>query len=296
MELRGIFTALVTPFRDGELDEKAFKKLVDFQIAGGVNGIVPCGTTGEAPTLSYEEHEKVIELAVKYAGGRIPVIAGTGSNSTKEAIELTESAKKLGADLCLLTTPYYNKPTQEGLIQHYTAIAQSVPIPLILYNIPGRTGINMTPETIASLAKVRNIVGIKEAAGSLTQTSEIYRLTKGRFTILSGDDNLFLPMLSVGAAGVISVLSNIMPKEMRSLYKAFVIDGDIARSIKLHTKLMPAFQAIFVETNPIPIKEALYLMGMVAREYRLPLCPLSEKNALFLKGILDEYGLLAKRK
>lgn len=295
MDLKGIYTALVTPFRNGNLDEKAFKNLIEFQIKGGINGVVPCGTTGEAPTLSYEEHERVIELAVKYANGKIPVIAGTGSNSTDEAIELTGKAKKLGADFCLLTTPYYNKPTQEGLYQHFAAIADAVNIPLILYNIPGRTGINMTPETILRLSKIRNIVGIKEAAGSLTQVSDIYRLTKGRFTILSGDDNLFLPMMSVGAVGVISVLSNIMPKEMQSLYRAFLVENDIRKATKIHTRLMPLFQGIFVETNPIPIKEAMACMGMIAKEFRLPLCPLSEKNSAFIKGLLIEYGLIKKK-
>lgn len=296
MELRGVFTALVTPFRNGELDEKALKKLIEFQLAGGVDGIVPCGTTGEAPTLSYEEHERVIELTVKYVKGKVPVIAGTGSNSTKEAIELTRSAKKLGADMCLLTTPYYNKPTQEGLLRHFLEIAQSVPVPLVLYNIPGRTGVNMTPETIAQLARTKNIVGIKEAAGSLTQVSDIYRLTKGRFAILSGDDNLFLPMMSVGAVGVISVFSNIMPRELKTLYRAFMVEQDTAKALKVHTKLMPVFQAMFIETNPIPVKEALYRMGMIAREYRLPLCPMSEKNAAFLKGLLGEYGLAGRAK
>jgi 4-hydroxy-tetrahydrodipicolinate synthase len=295
MDLRGIYTALVTPFKDGKLDEKAFKNLIEYQLKGGINGIVPCGTTGEAPTLSYEEHEKVIELAVKYVSSKIPVIAGTGSNSTQEAIELTEGAKKLGANFCLLTTPYYNKPTQEGLYQHFKAIAEAVNIPLILYNIPGRTGINMTPETIFRLSKIRNIVGIKEAAGSLTQVSDIYRLTKGTFTILSGDDNLFLPMMSVGAVGVISVISNIMPKEMQSLYRAFLIEKNIRKAMNIHTRLMPLLQGMFVETNPIPIKEAMAYMGMVKKEFRLPLCPLSGTNSTFIKRLLNEYGLLKKK-
>lgn len=295
MDLKGIYTALVTPFKDGKLDEKAFRNLIEFQLKGGINGVVPCGTTGEAPTLSYEEHEKVIELAVKYANGKVPVIAGTGSNSTQEAIELTEGAKKLGADFCLLTTPYYNKPTQEGLYQHFKAIAEAVNIPIILYNIPGRTGINMTPETIFRLSRIKNIVGIKEAAGSLAQVSDIYRLTKGTFTILSGDDNLFLPMMSVGAVGVISVVSNIMPKEMQSLYRAFLIEKNIKKAMNIHTRLMPLFQGIFVETNPIPIKEAMAYMGMLKKEFRLPLCPLSDANSRFIKGLLSEYGLLKKR-
>jgi 4-hydroxy-tetrahydrodipicolinate synthase len=295
MGLKGIYTALVTPFKDGKLDEKAFRNLIEFQLKGGINGVVPCGTTGEAPTLSYEEHEKVIELAVKYAKGKVPVIAGTGSNSTQEAIELTEGAKKLGADFCLLTTPYYNKPTQEGLYQHFKAIAEAVNIPIILYNIPGRTGINMTPETIFRLSRIKNIVGIKEAAGSLAQVSDIYRLTKGTFTILSGDDNLFLPMMSVGAVGVISVVSNIMPKEMQSLYRAFLIEKNIKKAMNIHTRLMPLFQGIFVETNPIPVKEAMAYMGMIKKEFRLPLCPLSDANSRFIKGLLGEYGLLKKK-
>ncbi|HEX2966226.1 MAG TPA: 4-hydroxy-tetrahydrodipicolinate synthase [Syntrophorhabdaceae bacterium] len=294
MKLRGIYTALVTPFKDGKLDEGSFRKLVEFQLRNGIDGLVPCGTTGEAPTLSYEEHEKVIELTVKYAKGRIPVIAGTGSNSTQEAIELTAGARKLGANFCLLTTPYYNKPTQEGLYQHFEAIAKAVNIQLVLYNIPGRTGISMAPETVYRLSKIKNIVGIKEAAGSLTQVSEIYRLTKGSFTILSGDDNLFLPMMSVGATGVISVLSNIMPKPLRALYNAFLVEGNVQKAMNIHTRLMPLFQAMFVETNPIPIKEAMAYMGMISKEFRLPLCPLSETNSIYMKRLLAEHGLLKK--
>jgi 4-hydroxy-tetrahydrodipicolinate synthase len=294
MDLKGIFTALVTPFKDGSLDEKALKNLIEFQLKAGINGVVPCGSTGEAPTLSFEEHERVVALAIKYVKGRVPVIAGTGSNSTQEAIELTEGAKQLGADFCLLTTPYYNKPTQEGLYQHFKTIAETVDIPLILYNIPGRTGINMTPETIFRLSKIRNIVGIKEAAESLTQASDIYRLTKGKFTILSGDDNIFLPMMSVGAVGVISVLSNIMPKEMQSLYRTFMIERNIKKAMDIHARLIPLFHGMFIETNPIPIKEAMAYMGMIKKEFRLPLCPLSDANSKFLKELLGEYGLLKK--
>lgn len=294
MDLAGVFTALVTPFKNGKVDEDALKDLIGFQLQGDVDGLVPCGTTGEAPTLSYEEHERVIELTVKYAGGSVPVIAGTGSNSTKEAIELTEGAKRLGADACLLTTPYYNKPTQEGLYRHYKEIAEAVDIPLVLYNIPGRTGINMAPETIKRVAEIPNIVGIKEASGSLVQVSEIYRLTGGRFTIFSGDDNIFLPMMSVGAVGVISVISNIMPKELKELYRAFAEEEDIKKARDLHTRLMPLFQGMFIETNPIPVKEALYYMGMIEKEFRLPLCPLSDANSRYLKGLLKEYGLLRR--
>jgi 4-hydroxy-tetrahydrodipicolinate synthase len=292
MDLKGIYTALVTPFKDYSLDEGALTRLIDFQLRGGVDGIVPCGTTGEAPTLSYEEHERVIELTVKRVGGKVPVIAGTGSNSTHETVELTAGAKKLGADLCLLTTPYYNKPTQEGLYRHYKKVAEEVDIPLILYNIPGRTGINMLPETMKRLSEIPNIVGVKEAAGSLTQVTEIYRLTEGKFTILSGDDNIFLPMMSVGATGVISVISNILPGDLKKLYKAFMEERDIAKARDLNTKLMPLFQAMFVETNPIPVKECLYLMGMIEEEMRLPLCPPSDANKRALKEILTEYGLL----
>lgn len=294
MDLKGVFTALVTPFKNGKVDEDALKGLIEFQLKEGVDGLVPCGTTGEAPTLSYEEHERVIELTVKYANGSVPVIAGTGSNSTKEAIELTESAKRLGADMCLLTTPYYNKPTQEGLYLHYKEIAETVDVPLVLYNIPGRTGINMAPETIRRVAEIPNIVGIKEASGSLVQVSEIYRLTGGNFTILSGDDNIFLPMMSVGAVGVISVVSNIMPKELKGLYRAFLEKKDIEKARDLHTRLMPLFQGMFIETNPIPVKEALHYMGMIEKEFRLPLCPLSDANSKYLKGLLKEKGLLRR--
>jgi 4-hydroxy-tetrahydrodipicolinate synthase len=294
MDLKGVYTALVTPFKNGRVDEDALRGLIEFQLKEGVDGLVPCGTTGEAPTLSYEEHERVIELTVKYAKGSVPVVAGTGSNSTKEAIELTEGAKRLGADACLLTTPYYNKPTQEGLYLHYKEIAGAVDMPLVLYNIPGRTGINMTPETIKKVAEIPNIVGIKEASGSLVQVSEIYRLTGGSFTILSGDDNIFLPMMSVGAVGVISVLSNIMPKELKELYRAFMEKKDVVKARDLHTRLMPLFQGMFIETNPIPVKEALYYMGMIERGLRLPLCPLSDANSKYLKGLLREYGLLRR--
>jgi 4-hydroxy-tetrahydrodipicolinate synthase len=294
MELKGVYTALVTPFKNDNFDEDAFKRLIAFQIEGGVDGFVPCGSTGEASTLDYEEHKRVIELTVECVKKTVPVIAGTGSNSTKEAIELTEMAKEVGADMCLLTTPYYNKPTQEGLYRHYRKIAEEVDIPLILYNIPGRTGINMTPETVKRLAEIQGIEGIKEASGSLVQVAEIYRLTKGKFTILSGDDNLFLPMMSVGAVGVISVLSNMMPVKMKALYKAFLEDKDVEKAKEINTYLMPLFQGIFIETNPIPVKEALYYMGIIDEEFRLPLCTMSETNKAFMKNLLNDYGLLKR--
>lgn len=294
MELKGILTAIVTPFKDGKVDESALKRLIEFQIINGVDGIVPCGTTGEASTLSYEEHEKVIEITVKEVGGRIPVVAGTGSNSTEEAIELTEKAKRIGADFCLLTTPYYNRPTQEGLYRHFRKVAESVDIPLILYNIPSRTGVNLLPETVARLSEVPNIVGIKEASGSLSQVVEIDRLTKGNFVVLSGDDALFLPMMSVGGKGVISVASNIIPREMKELFSLFFHKKDIEGAKNLNRHLFPLFQVLFIETNPIPVKESLYFMGMMEKEMRLPLCPLSEANREKLKGILKEYGLLKR--
>jgi 4-hydroxy-tetrahydrodipicolinate synthase len=294
MELRGIYTALVTPFKEYNVDEEALKGLIDFQLRGNVDGLVPCGTTGEAATLSYEEHERVVELTVKYVNGAVPIVAGTGSNSTKETIELSESAKNVGADMCLLTTPYYNKPTQEGLYRHFKKVAEEVDIPLILYNIPGRTGINMNPDTVARLAEIPNIVGIKEASGSLVQVAEIYRLAKGKITIMSGDDNLFLPMMSVGVTGVISVLSNAMPMELQALYKAFLVEKDIQKAMDMNAKLLPIMQAMFVETNPIPIKETLYHMGLIEKEFRLPLCPLSEGSSKLLKGVLKEFGLLKR--
>lgn len=292
MELKGVYTALVTPFRDYAIDEEGFKRLLDLQLKARVDGLVPCGSTGEAATLDYDEHARVIKLTVEHVKATVPVMAGTGSNSTKEAIELTESAKKIGADMCLLTTPYYNKPTQEGLYRHYKKIAEEVDIPLVLYNIPGRTGINMTAETIYRLSQIPNIIGVKEASGSLTQVSEIYRLTKGRFVIMSGDDNLFLPMMSVGCRGVISVVSNIFPERMIDLYKAFLVEKDIHKAMDIHTGLMPLMQAMFIETNPIPVKAALSYLGIMENELRLPLCPLTEKNSAILRDILKEYGLL----
>ncbi|MBA4416857.1 MAG: 4-hydroxy-tetrahydrodipicolinate synthase [Syntrophus sp. (in: bacteria)] len=294
MDLKGIYTALVTPFIDYSVDEEGLKRLIGFQLENGINGIVPCGTTGEAATLSYEEHTRVIELTVQCVNGQVPVIAGTGSNSTAETIELTESARKVGADACLLTTPYYNKPTQEGLYLHYKKVSEEVNIPLVLYNVPGRTGISITPETVARLAAIPNIIAIKEASGSLVQVADIFRLTKGTFTILSGDDNLFLPMMSVGAKGVISVLSNIMPRELNELYTAFMKMKDIEKARDINAVLLPIMQAMFVETNPIPVKEALYHMGMIEKEFRLPLCPLSEGNNRFLTNILKEYNLFRR--
>jgi 4-hydroxy-tetrahydrodipicolinate synthase len=294
MKLRGALTALVTPFRDGAVDEDALRSLVEFQLKEGIEGIVPCGSTGEAATLSYEEHERVMAFVVKWVGGRVPVIPGTGSNSTKETVELTEIAKNIGADMALVVAPYYNRPSQEGMYRHFKKVAEDVGLPLVLYNVPGRTGVNMLPELVARLAEIPNIVAIKEASGSVQQAADIYRLTKGTFTILSGDDNLFLPMMSVGATGVISVLSNIMPKQVKALGQAFLQEQDFEKACSLHTELMPLVSAMFLETNPVPVKEALFHMGMIEKEVRLPLCGLSESNRTHLKALLKDYGLLKR--
>lgn len=293
MKVRGIYTALVTPFRDGSVDEDALKRLVEFQVREGIDGIVPCGTTGEASTLSYEEHERVIELTVKWVAGKVPVIAGTGSNSTKETIELTEIAKNLGADLALVVAPYYNRPSQEGMYHHFKKVAEDVDLPLILYNIPGRTGVNMLPELVARLAQIPNIVAIKEAAGSMQQVADIFRLTKGEFPIFSGDDNLFLPMMAMGATGVISVVSNVVPAKMRMLGEAFLA-GDPAKALSLHVELMPLFAGLFVEVNPVPVKEALSYMGYMEKDVRLPLYGLSKENSTLVKGLVRDFGLLVR--
>ena len=288
---KGSITALVTPFKHDEIDEKALKGLIEFQIKNGSDAIVPCGTTGESATLSYEEHERVVELAIEFAGKKIPVIAGTGSNSTKETIMLTEHAKKAGADAVLLITPYYNKPTQEGLYQHYKAVAEAVDIPMILYNVPGRTGVNMLPETVARLSEIKNIVGIKEATGSLQQVSDTIEMARKDFIILSGDDFTTLPLLSVGGHGVISVTSNVAPKDVSQMCDAFFA-GDIVEAKRLHYKLQPLHRAMFVETNPIPVKTALAIMGKVEEEFRLPLVKMGDANRKKLQKALSDYGVI----
>jgi len=282
---KGAITAIVTPFRNGKLDAAALRKLVAFQIRNGIYGIVPCGTTGEASTLSFEEHEKVIQIVIDAVRGKVPVIAGTGANNTKEAITLTRYAKKAGADAALIVTPYYNKPTQRGLFDHYKAIAEEVDIPIILYNVPGRTGVNMTDETVARLAEIKNIVGLKEASGNLTQICEILRSTPEDFCLLSGDDALYFPMLMLGAKGVISVTANVVPREMIDLYEACVA-GDIAKAREIHFRLWPLMQTLFIETNPIPVKTAVAIMGMIQEELRMPLCGMSEANKKTLAKVL----------
>jgi 4-hydroxy-tetrahydrodipicolinate synthase len=287
----GSIVAIVTPFKNGAVDEESLRELVEFQIANGTDGIVPCGTTGEASTLDYEEHYRVIEIVISQVNRRVPVIAGTGSNSTKEAIELTEQAKKIGADGALLVTPYYVKPTQEGLYRHYKSIAEAVALPQVLYNVPGRTSINLLPETVARLADIPNIVAIKEATGSLQQASEILALCGDKLVLLSGDDFITFPMMACGGKGVISVLANIMPKEVAAMIDA-VNAGKMEDARKLHLKLLRISNAMFIETNPVPVKTAVSMMGKSSDEVRLPLAPLSEANRVKLAGIMKEYGLI----
>jgi len=288
---KGSIVAIVTPFRNGQVDYEKLRELVEFQIAGGTDAIVPCGTTGEASTLDYDEHIQVVKTVVDQVNKRVPVIAGTGSNATAEAIELSQKAKDAGVDGVLLVTPYYNKPTQEGLFRHYTAIADAVAIPQILYNVPGRTGINMLPETVARLAPHRNIVAIKEATGSLQQGSEILALCGDKIDVLSGDDFITFPLMACGAKGVISVLANIMPSAVAQLVDAFIA-GDLETARQLHLKTLKISNAMFIESNPVPVKTALGLMGKCSDEVRLPLCPMSEGNKTKLVTIMKEYKLI----
>jgi 4-hydroxy-tetrahydrodipicolinate synthase len=288
---KGAIVAIVTPFKNGKVDEGALRELIEFQIANGTDGIVPCGTTGESPVLSHEEHDRVIEITVDAVKKRVPVIAGTGSNSTEEALRLTKHAHEVGADGALMVCPYYNRPTQEGLYQHYKLIAESVPIPIIIYNIPGRTGVNMTPDTLARLAKIKNIVGVKEAAGSLQQMAEIIRLCGPDFSVLSGDDFFTYPLLCLGGHGIISVVSNVAPADMAALIDAFNA-GDLKKAKDLHYKMTPLVSALFIETNPAPVKAALAMMGRIQYEIRLPLCKLSDANHEKLRKTMQTYGLI----
>ena len=288
----GSIVAMVTPFRDGKVDEAKIRELVEFHVKNGTDAIVPCGTTGESPTLSHAEHKRVVEVTIEAAAGQIPVIAGTGSNSTAEAIELTQHAKKAGADGVLMVCPYYNKPTQAGLIAHYTAVAAAVDIPIIMYNIPGRTGVNMLTETVAALAELPSVVGMKEASGSLEQMTEVISLCGDRLTVVSGDDTLTLPLMAVGGKGVISVVANIVPKETAEMTRA-ALNGDWKRAKELHLRLFPLCKAMFYETNPIPVKTAMQLLGRLNGELRLPLCPMSQANRDKLQKALQAYGLLS---
>lgn len=290
---KGAMVALVTPFKDGLIDEKRLKKLIEFQIKNGTSALVPCGTTGESATLSLEEHERVIELAIESSRGRIPVIAGTGSNNTSEAVRLTKHAKKAGADGALLISPYYNKPTQAGLYLHFKSVAESVDIPIVLYNIASRTGVNIEPETVAKLSTIKNIVGIKEASGNLEQMSKIISLCPKTFALISGDDALTLPVLAIGGRGVISVVSNIVPKDVAGLV-SFFEQGNIKEAQRLHYKLLPLVKAMFIETNPIPVKTAMGLMGLCNPGLRLPLCSMSDENLARLKNVLQAYGCIKR--
>ncbi len=289
---KGSIVAIVTPFKNGKVDEKKFRDLIEFQIKNGTSGIVPCGTTGESATLSFQEHERVIKITIEQVKKRIPVIAGTGSNATSEAIMLTQHAAKSGADASLQVSPYYNRPTQKGLYEHFKAIAESVDIPIILYNIASRTGVNIEPETIAKLTKdCKNIVGVKEASGNLDQMSRIKALCGPRFDLISGDDNLTLPILSIGGTGVISVVANIVPGDVAGLVSEFG-KGNLKKAQEIHYKLLPLIKAMFIETNPIPVKTAMGLLGMCEPDLRLPLCAMSPENLEKLKKILIEYRLL----
>lgn len=288
----GAIAAIVTPFADGKIDEKAFRNLINFQIKGGVSGIVPCGTTGESATLSHKEHERVIDICVEEVAKRVPVIAGTGSNSTDEAIRLTRHAKDAGADAALLITPYYNKPTQKGLVEHYTAVAKACDIPQILYNVPGRTGVNMSSETVIELSKIDAIVGVKEASGDLVKCSQIARDTRKDFCVLSGEDALNLPILCVGGTGAISVTANILPGKLSDMIKAWD-SGDIIKARNIHFELLEINSMLFIETNPLPVKTALAMMGMVREEFKLPLCTMTDGNRKMLAETLKRYGCIS---
>jgi 4-hydroxy-tetrahydrodipicolinate synthase len=287
----GLFTALVTPFRGGAVDEPAFCDLIERQIEAGVDGVVPCGSTGEAATLSHAEHRRVVEVCVAAARGRVQVLAGTGSNSTTESIELTRHARDAGADGALLISPYYNKPTQEGVVAHYAAVARATGFPLVAYNIPGRTASNILPETLARLAEIEHVVGVKESCGDLVQVSRVVALCPESFTVLSGDDALTLPVIAVGGRGVISTSSNVAPRAMVELVDA-ARRGELARARELHLRLLPLFDALFCETNPIPVKAALALMGRIDDEIRLPLLPLGAAGRGRLQAVLKEQGIL----
>jgi 4-hydroxy-tetrahydrodipicolinate synthase len=288
---KGSIVAIVTPFKGGEVDEEAYRELIEFQIENNTSAIVPCGTTGESATLNIEEHNRVVDIAIDAVNKRVPVIAGTGGNSTSEAIELTAHAKKAGADATLQVTPYYNKPTQEGLYLHFRAIADAVALPQVLYNVPGRTSVNMLPETVARLAKFPEIVAIKEASGDIGQMAEIVRLAGEDITLISGDDNLTLPILSIGGKGVISVVANIVPRDTADMLTAWE-DENFKKAKEIFFKLFPLCQAMFYETNPVPVKTSLALMGKIRDELRLPLAPMAPANLEKLKKALQNYGIL----
>lgn len=287
----GSGTAIVTPFVNGKVDYESLGKLIEFQVKNGIKVLVPCGTTGESATLTYEEHDQVIKFCVQKANKRVKILAGTGSNSTDEAITLTQYAKEAGADGALLITPYYNKPTQEGMYLHFKKIAETVDIPQVLYNVPGRTSVNLLPETVIRLSKVQNIVGIKEASGNLEQVSQIVQNTGRNFTLLSGEDSLTFPILALGGQGVISVVSNIIPADVAAMISAFE-KGALDQARELHFKMFELMKAMFIETNPIPVKTAMGIMGLCSAEMRLPLSPMAEGNIPKLKKVMKDYKLI----
>jgi 4-hydroxy-tetrahydrodipicolinate synthase len=288
----GIMTALVTPFRDGAVDETALRALIERQIEAEVTGVVPCGSTGESATLSHLEHQRVVEITVEAVAGRIAVVAGTGSNSTREAIELTSHARDAGADGALLLSPYYNKPTQDGIYRHYSEISSACGFPLIVYNIPGRTASNIAPETLARIAQLEHVVGVKESCGNLDQIAHVVAQCPADFVVLSGDDDLTLPLLSVGGKGCISTTANVVPRRMRALYDAWSA-GDAKRAREIHFQLLPLFDVLFCETNPIPVKAALELLGWIDGEIRLPLTPLTQPNRERLRVVLKDLGVMS---
>ncbi|MEW6713555.1 MAG: 4-hydroxy-tetrahydrodipicolinate synthase [Nitrospirota bacterium] len=290
---KGSIVAIVTPFKNNKVDEKAMGDLIEWHIAEGTNAIVPCGTTGESATLEYDEHYRVIEHTIKVVNGRVPVIAGTGANSTDETIMMTRKAKELGADGALLVAPYYNKPTQEGLYRHYKKVAEEVDIPIVLYNVPGRTAVNMLPETVARLMEAENIVAIKEATGNMAQVSDVLRLCGERITVISGDDFTTFTLMALGGKGVISVSANVAPRDVSEMCGAYE-KGDIDKARSLHFKLEPLNKAMFIETNPIPAKTSLSMMGKIEEEFRLPLCPMSDENKGKLRKVLINYGVALK--
>lgn len=287
----GSLVALITPFREGRVDERKLAELVEFQVRNGTSGIVPCGSTGEAATLTDEEHDLVMRIVIETAAGRVPVVVGTGTNDTAKAIKRTVGAKRAGADGALVVTPYYNKPTETGLLMHFRAIAESADIPIILYNVPGRTGINMLPSTVAELAKVPTIVGIKESSGNIAQIAEVVKLCGPKFDVISGDDALTLPVLAVGGCGVISVVANVAPTPVAELIRSYQA-GDHSHALQVHLDLIDLCNAMFLETNPIPVKTAAGLMGLCSPELRLPLSPMQAGNVEKLKQVLQTHNLL----
>ncbi len=289
---QGSLVAMVTPFRDGRVDEDSLRELVEFHVSHGTDGLVPCGTTGESPTLSPDEHHRVVEIVIEQARGRVPVIAGTGSNSTAATIELTRHAARAGAAGALLVAPYYNRPTQRGLYEHFRAVAEAVPeLPLVIYNIQGRTAVNVETETLQRLAELPNIVGVKEASGSLDQMTAVILACGPDFTVLSGDDTLTLPLMAVGGRGVISVVANLLPREVVEITHA-ALEGDWKRAREAHLRLFPVCKAMFIETNPIPVKEAMAMLGLLRAEWRLPMCAMSPANRERLRTTLVQAGVL----